>query len=349
MATPNPLENAPPAISISEKTFHIAGILTTIYGLEEISPSCTSISCLWLLHPRLQTKKIMENVASTCIQEWNQQPGSNRTVGLIAAAFDQRNHGSREVDALANESWRDGNETHAQDMFSIFHGTAMDTSLLIDHLPSYIFNTRDSPSIDQHLVLGISLGGHSAWQVLFADPRVTAGVVIIGCPDYLRIMTDRARLSKRPTYTSTSPPGISFQGSKDFPPALIRSLQKWDPASILFGSTPIPSSSPASPPAPSLYTPTLTQKLSHKRILVCSGADDKLVPYHCSAPFLHFLKKASDPHTGWWKEGDLFLDDRVYPGVGHAFSKDMLGDTVKFVNETLAGKMREATGSQAKI
>lgn len=70
--------------------------------------------------------------------------------------------------------------------YSIFHGTAMDTSLLIDHLPSYVFNTKDSPSIDQHLVLGISLGGHSAWQVLFADPRVTAGVVIIGCPDYLR-------------------------------------------------------------------------------------------------------------------------------------------------------------------
>lgn len=35
--------------------------------------------------------------------------------------------------------------------------------------------------------------------------------------------------------------------------------------------------------------------------------------------------------------------------MGHAFSKDMLSDTVKFVNETLAGKMGEATGSQAKI
>lgn len=62
----------------------------------------------------------------------------------------------------------------------------MDTSLLIDHLPSYIFNTKDSPPIEHHLVLGTSLGGHAAWQVLFSDPRVTAGVVIIGCPDYMR-------------------------------------------------------------------------------------------------------------------------------------------------------------------
>ena len=39
--------------------------------------------------------------------------------------------------------------------------------------------------IDQHLALGVSLGGHSVWQLMFADPRVTAGVVIIGCPDYI--------------------------------------------------------------------------------------------------------------------------------------------------------------------
>jgi pimeloyl-ACP methyl ester carboxylesterase len=69
---------------------------------------------------------------------------------------------------------------------SIFHGTALDTTLLIDHLGSYIFHGPEAPSIDQHLVLGVSLGGHAAWQVLFNEPRVTAAVVIIGCPDYMR-------------------------------------------------------------------------------------------------------------------------------------------------------------------
>jgi dienelactone hydrolase len=56
---------------------------------------------------------------------------------------------------------------------------------LIDHLGSYIFHGPDARSIDQHIVLGISLGGHAAWQVLFNDDRVTAAVVIIGCPDYM--------------------------------------------------------------------------------------------------------------------------------------------------------------------
>ena len=40
--------------------------------------------------------------------------------GLIAVSFDQRNHGTRKVDNLANEAWRSGNESHAQDMFSIY-------------------------------------------------------------------------------------------------------------------------------------------------------------------------------------------------------------------------------------
>jgi hypothetical protein len=119
MATPNPLANTHPTPPppISPKTFHIAGILTTVYGLEELSQGCKSVSCLWLLHPRLATKQVMESVASTSISDWNQRRSSDRNVGLIAVAFDQRNHGSREVTSLANEAWKGGNPTHAQDMF----------------------------------------------------------------------------------------------------------------------------------------------------------------------------------------------------------------------------------------
>ncbi len=110
MATPNPLQNthssSPPAISVT--TIHVAGILTDIYGLEELSPSCKSISCLWLLHPRLQQRAIMSSVASSCINDWKQRTSSDST-GLIAVAFDQRNHGSRCVKELANEAWRGGN------------------------------------------------------------------------------------------------------------------------------------------------------------------------------------------------------------------------------------------------
>jgi hypothetical protein len=177
---------SPNSKSLSSKTYHIAGILTTVYGLDELPPSCTSVAVLWLLHPRLGTQERMTPTAIQAIQYWNTRRQLSSGKGLIAVAFDQRNHGTRQIDKLANEAWRDGNERHAQDMFSIFHGTAVDTSLLIDHLGSYIFPSRGAPPIDQHIALGVSLGGHSAWQLFFNEPRITAAIVIIGCPDYMR-------------------------------------------------------------------------------------------------------------------------------------------------------------------
>lgn len=68
----------------------------------------------------------MAGVATAVIDDWNQRlrsrafPPAAKIRGLIAVSFDQRNHGTRKVDALANEAWRQGNDRHAQDMFSCF-------------------------------------------------------------------------------------------------------------------------------------------------------------------------------------------------------------------------------------
>lgn len=118
MATPNPLQSthSSPPPSVSLKTIHIGGILTDIYGLQELLPTCKTISCIWLLHPRLQEKAIMASVAASCILDWNQRASADIT-GLIAVAFDQRNHGTRLSKELSNEAWRQGNVFHAQDMW----------------------------------------------------------------------------------------------------------------------------------------------------------------------------------------------------------------------------------------
>ena len=129
MITPNPMEgtypNTPPAVS--KETFAISGILTNVYGLEELPKGVTDVACLWLLHPRLQTQACMEPVAASAINDWNHQlkamESAERKIGLIAASFDQRNHGSREVNKLANEAWRAGNDSHAQDMLGIYRST----------------------------------------------------------------------------------------------------------------------------------------------------------------------------------------------------------------------------------
>ena len=360
MTTPNPMASTYPSAprAISKETHCIAGILTTVYGLQELPEEIKEVACLWLLHPRLQTQACMEPIASSTIHEWNERQRAtkrqDRTIGLIAVSFDQRNHGTREVDTLANEAWRSGNSRHAQDMFASYRpspthlsipvlfpanisttdGTAIDTSHLLTYLPSYI-----PLNITQHLVLGISLGGHAAWHCLLHDPRITTAIIIIGCPDYVRLMSDRARLSKLPTWTKSIPPGSSFLGSADFPTALISAVEKYDPAGLLLGdvksrSDSIYNHSPT-PLERRTLIPLLRTTLQNKRILNLAGGSDKLVPYKCSEPFLRWLKAATSPITGWFKDGNVVLEDMVFEGVGHEMSAGMVKEVHRFVCQTL--------------
>ncbi|KAH8602251.1 Alpha/Beta hydrolase protein [Bisporella sp. PMI_857] len=326
------MSNSTTHYPVSKKTAHIgAGILGDIYGLDELPRSCISVSCLWLLHGRLVSKDSMQFLASGCLQSWQKRQSPESKVGLIAIAFDQRNHGTRLVHDLANEAWRGGNETHAQDMFSVFNGTAIDVSHLIDHIGSYLFHDAESPSIGRHLAVGYSLGGHTVWQLFFNEPRITEAVVIVGCPDYARLLKDRARLSKRTTYTASN--GADFFGSKDFPNALISSVQKYDPKGILFGSSDIPVS--LSETERKRLGGILDSRVKGKQLLLCSGGRDKLVPYHCAEPFLQFLKGAIE---SWYKDGDVSVEDIVYPEAGHECrcSEAMVKDITRFISDVMA-------------
>jgi len=236
--TPKPAPSGSTAASIphpppiSSSTHCIAGLLVNVYGVEELQPSATDVAVLWLLHPRLQTQACMAPFAAHIIQSYNSRP-SSKSKGLIAASFDQRNHGSREVSKISNEAWRQGNEKHAQDMFSSYQGTSVDTSQLMDYIAAYVFPSNER-KIVQNLVMGISLGGHAAWHVLMQDSRVSAAIATIGCPDYARLMSDRARLSKRETWSEGD--GRDFLGSKDFPVGLVESVRKYDPAGLIWGT-----------------------------------------------------------------------------------------------------------------
>jgi hypothetical protein len=142
-------------------------------------------------------------------------------------------------------------------------------------------------------------------------------------------MSDRARLSKLQTYTSSN--GANFFGSKDFPKALISSVQKWDPKGMLFGSSEV-NANPSEPEQKCLRE-LLDAKIKGKNLLICSGGSDKLVPYHCGESFLKFLKNAT---SGWYKDGNVYVEDNVYPGVGHEYSEGMVKDTTRFISDILA-------------
>ncbi|PCH02255.1 Hypothetical protein PENO1_038470 [Penicillium occitanis (nom. inval.)] len=334
---------APPIPSISAQTFHIAGIQTTVFGLAEIPANVSEVVCVWLGHPRLDSQRDMAEVAKRIVHDHYQRFSADslrgrKKRGLITVTFDARNHGSREIDRLSNEVWRTGNENHASDMFSVYSGTAEDISTLIDFLPAYIFPTGQY-SIATHFALGISLGGHTTWLALVHEPRITTGVVVVGMPDYIALMTDRARLSKLSTYLQPNDaPGSQFLGSRHFPSSLLEVVRKRDPAAFLTGGIPA-SLSGDEYDAKSIEI--INRYLGGKRILCMSGATDKLVPYRLTESFITWLKTHATTGSsvgmggGPIKKADLWVEDSVYQNTAHDFTEAMMDEALEFMHKSV--------------
>ena len=202
------------------------------------------------------------------------------------------------------------------------------------------------------MVLGISLGGHAAWHCILHDPRITVAVVIIGCPDYVSLMSDRAALSKLDTWTESDPPGATFLGSKDFPKGLVDAVEKYDPAGLFLGEVSARSDETyerePSEMEKKRLRPIMKTCLQGKRVLNLSGGADKLVPYKCGEPFLRWLKRATSGE-GWLSDVDMVLEDVVFEGVGHEMSPGMIKEVIRFIGQTLDGADVVTSARQSRI
>ncbi|KAK2596710.1 hypothetical protein QQS21_006225 [Conoideocrella luteorostrata] len=321
----------PPAPAISMTTIPMAGILVDVYGLDELSSS-TPLTCLWLLHPRTRTRARMQDIACRAVHAWHQHGGSGSR-GLVALSFDMPNHGTRLVSELSNHAWDKGNEKHGIDMAGLVKGGSNDMSSLMDLVAGYL-----GREVDAHVCLGWSLGGHAAWWAVFGEERIDGAVIIVGCPDYFGLMSNRAKNSHLDAGSSP------LLGSKYFPKDLLAACQPHDPKSILFGAN-----SSAVPPLPlsaseqARLREIFDARIRGKKVLACSGGDDRLVPYERSEPLLKVLK---DAVGGWYKDGGVVIEDRVYKGVGHKFNADMVRDTVGFLVKLVEEGPRKRTRSK---
>lgn len=155
-------------------------------------------------------------------------------------------------------------------------------------------------------------------------------------------MSDRARLSKRHSYLASN--GTEFFGSKDFPGSLIASALKRDPKGLLFGRGEV-TRMPTQIEQRHLHG-ILDEHVRGKRVLVCSGGSDKLVPYRCSEPFLQFLKEANQT---WYHDANFRVEDIIYPGVGHEYTDEMMSATAKFVGDVLADPVDHSAQKASKM
>jgi dienelactone hydrolase len=178
------------------RTASVAGIELAIFGAEEHQGA----PVVFALHGRTGRAEHMFDLCRQLVK-----------VGLIAIAFDQRNHGGRMVDARGNGEW---SPHHAADMYGNQLGTAMDVSLLIDMLPA-----RLGIDTAQVGMTGISMGGHATLLSMVIDPRIAVGVAFIGSGDYRWLMELRAAQHACP----------AEEFSIYFPAALQAAVERHDP------------------------------------------------------------------------------------------------------------------------
>jgi len=259
-------------------TIHLAGLELTIDGLSNLPPPAsppTPITAVYLLHGR-----------GSSIDAFNQTAEKLTHVKhpVITVLFAQRNHGHRLVSTKQNDAWNASNPAHAVDMFSIYYGTSRDVSEIIDFLPALLFPEGEYV-IKHNVVMGVSLGGHSTWMTLLHEPRVEAACVVIGCADYVKLMEQRAAQSGIAGYKTGA--------CREFPKTLLDVVERYDPAALkrVEGEEEV------------------ARRVRGKKLLVLSGAEDKLVPYAAQESFVK------------WLEGVEGVDvvDKVFEGVGHAY------------------------------
>lgn len=284
--------------NLSKTSLNIGGLPVNVFGLDELSPSPSRASappppevCVAIhVHGRGGSADNEEDIVRHLwdrVQRSCSEMGEARREFLIVN-FDARNHGHRLTSEIGQKGWKQENKMHAMDLYSMIVGTAQDVSLIVDFLPSYLF-PYDDRRIAQWVITGKSLGGHTAWHVLANDPRITIGVPFISCPAYATLMADRARSS----FVTNGPPYI--------PASLSSLIARIDPASRPFDSF----NSSQNP-------------FYGKKICMCSGAMDKLVPWRCCEQFVRGLVTGEPEGAKGQMSGFRVV---LLPDVGHSVTE----------------------------
>jgi hypothetical protein len=191
------VEVNPELQNIIKQEMLISGLRVYAYSHKASMNSTKPIQVHFMLHWRMSTYTAIDGAARKAVLLAHAE--KDRKHDLIVIAFNHRNHGDRMIELRANQSWDEGNPTHAPDMYSIVLGTAHDVSLLIDFLPSYLLpHTLDRDIVDWG-ISGVSLGGHAAWILMAHERRLSHAVIVIGCPSYAKLVTDRCVSSGYPT------------------------------------------------------------------------------------------------------------------------------------------------------
>ncbi|GAA6003312.1 alpha/beta hydrolase family protein [Rhodotorula paludigena] len=300
---------------------NVGGLPVAVYGLDKLTAAepgapARDLAVLFLLHGRMgrADHALIHGFADRLVEHAHEQRTADReqrAKDLLVVAFDQRNHGHREVERERNLGWVEGgskrakerkelglaegeldNARHATDMMALQTGTARDVSFLIDFLPPALF-PHDERTVTDWFCAGISLGGHATWLALAHEPRISLGIPIIGSPSTLTLLSHRAA-------HLPAPHGPLPLAAPTFPASLIALFKRTDPDQV----------------------PRETWR--GRRILVLSGADDKLVNF-VNGGSEKFVERLREEGT------ECTVETWVQEKTGHACTPEMIERACEFV------------------
>lgn len=127
-------------------------------------------------------------------------------------------------------------------------------------------------------------------MVLRDEPRITLGIPIVGCPDYISLLTPR--IAKYPPST-----GQRELAAPAFPASLTQLVAKEDPCAADYRS----------------HDPAVNPYIG-KQILILGGGEDRLVPPKFGEEMFR------DMYVGPEGAKEMIVQE----GIGHAMSPEML-------------------------
>ncbi|KAJ4147474.1 hypothetical protein LMH87_001988 [Akanthomyces muscarius] len=172
----------------SKKSLVIGGVQIFVYGLEELQEQSGEVTVLYLAHNRTRTYLVTEAIAHEILHR-HRSNSRDRQRPMIAVTMNMRNHGDREICPRANLTWTGGNENHGMDLLSTISGATHDFKLILDYLPCYL------PQFTKlhNIMMGVSLGGHTAWRLpaLLAPGQLSGIIIVVGCPSLTSLLLER--------------------------------------------------------------------------------------------------------------------------------------------------------------
>lgn len=157
-------------------------------------------------------------------------------------------------------------------------------------LVSRTVSWRHIPGNSNHLLI-------QSTSISAIEPRLSIGIPIIGCPDYFTLISDRAKAFNVP-----------LDNPKFFPDSLWKIINSSDAAATEYR-----------------VGDESKNPFVGKKILVMSGAADKLVPWDASREFVENLNVGE---TGVKRV-------MVQEGAGHECTPEMIGEMSHFLHEQL--------------